>query len=193
MAKCQVMTHYISKLSFAGRGREWGRGGLKCFFSYWLMLKYGVIITHIPVPQRAIKNVAFILGYMESMPTMWTCQWRLFSYFCSNTNMKYKWFSRNHILGTFLIRALRNNFIFNIQIKWCSWATDESIHPSYSEIALVLVHFSQELTLRQGFGCQSLTQEVIPGSTSRWAENGDREGKAANPRHVVKQVTPIDK
>lgn len=44
-----------------------------------------------------------------------------------------------------------------------------------------------------GFGCQSLIQEVIPGSTSRWAENGDREGKAASPGHVVKQVTPIDK
>lgn len=31
-----------------------------------------------------------------------------------------------------------------------------------------------------------------PGSTSRWAGNGDREGKAVNKGHVVKQATTID-
>lgn len=63
----------------------------------------------------------------------------------------------------------------------------------HKSVALDLIHFSQEQILRQGFGRQSLNQEMIPGSTSRWAENEDRKGKAANKGHVVKQVTTMDK
>lgn len=57
------------------------------------------------------------------MPTTWTHQWRLFLQFCSNTVI-YTWFIRNYTMGKLLSRPLQNNFILNIQINWCSSATD---------------------------------------------------------------------